>query len=269
MSPHGALIGRLHQHAREDPDRAALMGRSATVSYLELIQRIEAGRETLLRAGVTEQSIVAIESDDDLEHLNLCLSIASLGAASFTLATFEPAESKARLSARLGATHVASFRAHSPASIRSLDPSERANEVRLDVPNGESTILFATSGTTGEPKVVWHTDATLTQQAHRHVRKEERFACLASVEHNFAKRHRLYCLAEGATGILVDGSIDGAALEWLIQSGATTLHVTAFQARELLAVEGRERLTGIRLKLGGSHVPGALRERLRNEVSAE
>ena len=45
-----------------------------------------------------------------------------------------------------------------------------------------------------------HHDCDRVAQAHRHVGSgQERFACVASMEQNFAKRHRRYCVAAGAT----------------------------------------------------------------------
>ena len=128
-------------------------------------------------------------------------------------------------------------------------------------------LLFSTSGTTGEPKLVVHHDSDLVAQAYRHIgSSEERFVCLASMQHNFVKRHRLYCLAEGASNVILDSSLE-ALVDQCLTLDVNVLHVSAFQAQELLGIADIGRLSGIRLKLGGSHVPFALRQQLRDTIS--
>ena len=86
------------------------------------------------------------------------------------------------------------------------------------------------------------------------------------MEQNFAKRHRLYCVAAGATNVFLDA--DQQSLVAQCQSlNVNVLHVSAFQAQELLATPDITALSNIRLKLGGSHVPLPLRELLRNNIT--
>jgi acyl carrier protein len=128
-------------------------------------------------------------------------------------------------------------------------------------------LLFSTSGTTGTPKLVIHHDSDLVAQAHRHVGSPlERFACLASIEHNFAKRHRLYCLAVGATNVFLDDNEENLVAQCQLLN-VNVLHVSAFQAQRLLAATDINQLANIRLKLGGSHVPDSLRCQLRENIT--
>lgn len=293
-----SLIARLRHHAQARPDDDAVASPSRTRSWAQLARLVDAQARALRAAGLSHSSVVGIQCDEDLPHLVLTLAAIQLGASSCTLPTYEPASSRDSIARRCGVTDrvdastLAAELAHGSASelapelaletapASAPDPApalapESASAAEPDPPP-EARLVFSTSGTTGEPKLVVHSDRGLVAQAHRHVDSErERFACLASMEHNFAKRHRLYCVAVGATNVFLDGR-DGrdardpgkASLVGQLRSlGADVLHVSAFQAQELLAMPGIGELPPLRLKLGGSHVPLALRERLRERIT--
>jgi len=70
----------------------------------------------------------------------------------------------------------------------------------------------------------------------------------------------------GATNVFPDTS-SARLVPSLLALAATTLHVSVFQAQQLLATAGIGDLRGILLKLGGSHAPRALRDRLRAAIT--
>lgn len=233
--------------------------------------------ERLSESGVVGASVVGIGCDEDVAHLVLCLAVAHLGATSCTVPSFESPQQQQKVLQRTGATFVAAKDgtvervAARPVEAASTSASTSASisaSITGDPLLAEvgAKLLFSTSGTTGKPKIVCHRDSGLVAQAPRHVGPTERFACLASMEHNFSKRHRLYCVAQGAVNVFLD-----AAPETLIEQcrthELTTLHLSAYQAQELLGVPGIGALRGLRLKLGGSHVPASLRESLRTHVT--
>jgi len=289
-APTTALIARLQHHAQARPDDDAVVSPSRTLSWAQLAGLVDAQARTLRAAGLSRSSVVGIQCDEDLPHLVLTLATIQLGASSCTLPTYEPASARDSIARRCGVTArvdasaLASELAHEPdstgAPTTAAEPAPAAAPGVEPAPGREPTpearVLFSTSGTTGEPKLVVHSDRGLVAQAHRHVDSErERFACLASMEHNFAKRHRLYCVAVGATNVFLDGrdvrdshDVRRAPLVGQLRAlGADVLHVSAFQAQELLATPGIGELSPLRLKLGGSHVPVALRERLRERIT--
>ncbi len=257
------LVDRILCHAEREPTGCAVASRTVLWTYAELSERVLDHASTLGRTGVDRSSVLGIACADDIEHLLLCLAAAHLGATTLTVPTFEPAQQRRRLMEKAGVQRVVG----GPDVWEDVHvPGERDASPVPGAPAGPK-FLFATSGTTGEPKVVCHLDAGLVDQAPRHVGAKERFACLATMEHNFAKRHRLYCASQGATNVFLD-----AALPTLVEAckdlELTTLHLTAFQAQELLAAPGVGDLRSLRLKLGGSHVPSALREELRACVTS-
>ena len=259
------LVGCLLQHAELNSERCAVASRPVSLSYAELAERVVDQARRLGEAGVSDTSVVAIECDEDVTHLILCLAVAHIGATSCTVASFESRQQQESVLLNVGAGFV--LRKDSSLGRVPASQDNRTDPVLLG--NSGAGLLFSTSGTTGRPKIVCHHEAGLVAQAPRHVNDaEERFSCLASMEHNFSKRHRLYCAAMGATNVFLD-----AAPETLVDHcqslGLTTMHLSAFQAQELLAVPGVEALRGMRLKLGGSHVSASLRQRLKERITEE
>lgn len=265
MSSATSLIGRLFEHARNRPEHCAIAATHQQLSHAELARLVCAQAERLAAAGIGAGTIVGIESANDIEHLVLCLAAAMRGTTACTISTFESAAQREKVVKSVGVTHVIGAD-----QAIALSPEGAASDTPLPDPGSlpAAQFLFSTSGTTGEPKIVIHSDANLVAQAHRHVGAEERFACLAAIEHNFAKRHRLYCVAEGATNVFIEPDPETVVAQCQALE-ATTMHLSAFQAQEFLAYPNVEALRGIRLKLGGSHVPEELRARLRERLTRD
>ncbi len=261
MQPAETLAERLQRHARETPDHDAIVTPNLRLSYSALLSAVNRQIEKLEATGLSETSAIGILCADDVQHLILCIAIAKMGATSCTLATHESSASR---NATIDYCEISDVVDHSHA----IDPLANSDHtVPTTAANKHAEILFSTSGTSGQAKVVVHRDTDLVAQAHRHLQSSaERFACLATMEHNFVKRHRLYCVAVGATNVFLDGERESLVTA-CIALEANVLHVSAFQARELLALGDIAKLSNIRLKLGGSHVDDALRKRLRDEIS--
>jgi long-chain acyl-CoA synthetase len=256
------LVGRLLRHARQGPSHEAVATPRLRLTYAELAALVAAQARRLRDAGVSRDAVVGIACPDDVQHLLLCLAAAAVGAASCTIPSREGERQRQELLDRCGVTH----RLGPADAIRPGDPLPASTAA--DLPDGgDAAVLFSTSGTTGAPKLVRLHGADLVAQAPRHVQSPgERFVCLATMEHNFARRHRLYCVAQGATNVFVDAAPDSLVPQCKALS-ASVMHLSAFQAQELLAAPGVAALNGIRLKLGGSHVPSALRQQLRRGIT--
>lgn len=266
MSEPSSLIGCLFQHAEQSPERCAVASRDMRLSHAELAGLVVAQANRLRDERITSTSVVGIECGDDVQHLILCLATAHLGATSCTLAVFESPQQREQTAQSIGVTHIAGEQM-ALALTYSADDSNWADSALH--PAMGAKLLFSTSGTTGEPKIVIHSDSNLVAQAPRHVvTADERFACLASIEHIFAKRHRLYCVAQGATNVFLDPT-PASLISQCRSLDVTTLHLSAFQAQEFLALPDLADLQQIRLKLGGSHVSTQLRQRLQERVTKD
>jgi len=247
--------------AATTPNHDAVVTPTFTHTYHQLAANVLAQASALKALGVSPASTVGIHCSDDAQHLVLPLAATYLGATSCTIPCYENKETQQAIQAHCDVTHV-------------LDESTAINLAqspdKVDFPQGQSPascLLFSTSGSTGKPKLVMHHDADLVAQAHRPVGSpSERFTCRASMEHNFAKRHRLYCLAVGATNVFLNGELD-SVVENCLKLAVNVMHVSAFQAQELLNLPNINQLTHIKLKLGGSHVPETLRNALRSNIT--
>ena len=258
-----SLIGRLFYYADNHPDHDAVVTPRFTLSYAQLAQLVCAQITEFNNAGISDNSTIGIQCAEDIRHLLLCLAATHIGATSFTIPSHESGETQKTIISRCGATHVVD----ESMAVDPMAPDRYAGAIEAHVPVPEALLLFSTSGTTGEPKLVIHRDSDLVAQAHRHVdSKQERFVCLASMDHNFAKRHRLYCVAAGATNVFL-GTERESLVTQCERLNVNVVHISAFQAQELLGVPDTNKLASIRLKLGGSHVPLALRQQLRDHIT--
>ncbi|MFW5431192.1 MAG: AMP-binding protein [Methylophilaceae bacterium] len=258
-----SLIGRLLHFAEVSPLHDAVVTPSFTLSYSQLAERVITQVTALKNIGISSASIVGINCSDDAQHLVLCLATTYIGATSCTLPSYEGAEAHKTIIEYSGVTHIldgtTALDLASQNGLANLPPTEK--------PASMACLLFSTSGTTGEPKLVVHHDSDLVEQAHRHIgSKQERFTCRASMEHNFAKRHRLYCLAVGASNVFLSGESEAVVKECRTLK-VNVMHVSSFQAQELLNQPNINQLAVIRLKLGGSHVPLSLRTALRANIT--
>lgn len=260
-----SLIDRIFHYAKINPTHDALVSRNTTVSYVQLTELLIEQAEAFSNQGISQHSIVGINCADDIQHLVYCLAAIHIGATSCTIPSYEAQYQQDTLAALCQVTHIIdsdSITPEHPLSQRSptVESTERA-------PPAGASLLFSTSGTTGDPKVVVHHDSDIVAQAHRHIESSrQRFVCLASIEHNFSKRHRLYALAVGATNVFFDRENDSIVTQCL-NLAVDVIHVSAFQAQDLLAEKDIHKLSAIRLKLGGSHAPLTLRQQLRSEIS--
>ena len=256
------LIDRILYQAERNPAHDAVVTPSYTLSYAQLAQLAQAQISVLADLGIDGDSIVGIRCADEARHLLLCIAATHFAATTCTIPTYEDEQAQNSLLESCGATHVVDEQC-------AIDPAALINSAPagLQASNGDARFLFSTSGTTGQAKLVVHHDSDLVAQAHRHVESEqERFACVASIEQNFAKRHRLYCTAMGASNVFLNDGLQSLVSQ-CESLKVNVLHVSAFQAQELLAIPDIDRLAHIRLKLGGSHVPFSLREQLRNKIT--
>ena len=251
-----SLFDCLLTKSKTQPHQIALVTGFQSISYLELVKLVISQAVSLSEKGVDNSSTLGVCCADEVAHLILVLSASYIGASSCTIPSYESTDSQKELAERCGVTHLVTY-----ADFISSDkrvPSQDSANTKLC---NEARLLFSTSGTTGKPKIVVHLDSGIVQQAPRHISSpSERFACLASMEHNFAKRHRLYCLAMGATNVFIDSSED--VVHQCLNSKVNVLHLSVFQAQQLLGHKDVGLLKGLRIKLGGSHASTELRNQI-------
>lgn len=263
MSDSTTLVERLFQHASEMPEHCAVASSSVTLSYASLACHVCAQMEHFHQLGISTDICIGVDCSNEIQHLIISLAASALGCDSFTLPTFESAQQRQALLDRFD--HVRIVDASDAIDLES-DWHGGSPLETLTTHNGR--LIFSTSGTTGQAKLVVHHSNDLVWQAPRHIlSSEERFACLASIEHNFAKRHRLYCIAQGATNLFFEDTSQNFVTECQALN-LSVLHLSVFQAQDLLSRPDLDSLPPLLLKLGGSHVPSNLRMQLRQQISA-
>lgn len=260
VEPPDSFLRRIQHIARVRPEAAAIESPGLRMSFAELLAEVQRVQERLQSAGIQTTAMVGIATENEIEHLIQTIALLAIQANQFTLAPFDAPAARSKLERFLGATH----RLQSNQVIE-LPQAPAAHERRCS-----GRLHLATSGTSGGAKLVALNEQALISQAPRHVETaDQRFACLAPIQHNFAKRHRLYCVAQGAANLFFGGRNPGQCVSECEQLGATVLHLSALQARQLLSTPGSPYFRRIRLKIGGSHVPLSLRQRIQQELTAD
>jgi len=259
-----SLISRLLHYAQTTPEHDAVVTPTFTLTYRQLTACVLSQVMALKDIGISQATTVGIHCVNDAQHLVLTLAASYLGATSCTIPSYENIEAQQAIKDHCDVTQVLDESVAIDLQ-KSVEVSEfKNNEEQAP----KSCLLFSTSGSTGTPKLVMHLDCDLVAQAHRHVGSaKERFTCRASMEHNFAKRHRLYCVAVGASNVFLNEELDSVVKDCL-KLKVNVMHVSAFQAQELLSLSNINQLAHIKLKLGGSHVPEALRNALRTNITS-
>jgi acyl-CoA synthetase (AMP-forming)/AMP-acid ligase II len=239
---------------------------------------VDSATALLAEGGIDERSVVGLTVADEAQHLVLTAALFALGAKQTTLASHDTEAVRAELAARVGVTDVVASRGeHRLPGVRFVaagdDPRFGGRRLRGGPPNAPGGVLYLkTSGTTGAMNVVAFDETELALQAQRHANyADERFLRLAPIEHNNSKRHRLYCLFAGGTGMFL-GDAAVSVPEFCRRHEVTCVDVSRFHAANLLYGErpaGRRVLDGIKLRMGGMAVPGKLRRRIEDTITRE
>lgn len=95
-----------------------------------------------------------------------------------------------------------------------------------------------------------------------------RLACLASVEHNNAKRHRLYTLVRGGTNVFRSPR-DAGLVDFCLRHGVTCLDIAPIHAAGLVATLDGRPLDSLTVRVSSNLVPPMLRSGLETRVTRQ
>lgn len=262
----------ISSHARASPAKAAVVA-AESLSYRALEDRVVDAHRRLSAAGLEPSSIAGISIADEVEHFVATLGLLRLGCRQITLATFDSEELRQKLSSRVGVTHVLTLDANSPGDswVVTRRADRPAPPSAFDDSTREGSIFLKTSGTTGDVNIVEFSQAQLAAQAARHAEyADERLLRLAAIEHNNSKRHRLYCVYAGGTNVFRFDTQLGVPA-FCARQDVTCLDISRLHAADLIEQAAHSPsvplLGNIRLRTGGSAVPGALRKELQSLVT--
>lgn len=161
-----AVLDQVIRHAKNDPDRHAVVDGERSLSYRGLLGRVATARQALLSHGVRAGDVVAAVGPRSADTPVVFLALESLGASYLPI---DPAWPEIRVRDVLDRSRVAVLLDYSGAgsgAARAAAESERITVVRLpaeseagELPRrsvtdraGEARYTIFTSGTTGRPK---------------------------------------------------------------------------------------------------------------------
>jgi len=278
-------------HVAARPDATAARDGSCAVTWRELQLWVDAVAEDLAAQGLTAGDRVSIWMSNKLEAVVLFLACARNGYAcnpslhrTYTCA--EIGTLLARLGTRAfltepgwGADRAKSDLAAVLAGLSALrkvyepDSLPRPRETALSTPawsNPDSVRYLAfTSGTTGTPKCVMHSDNTLLANAREMVRDwhhgpHTRILTLSPVSHHIAWVAVAQWLVAGGQIILDDPPAGLSRLDWVCETGATYIMGVPTHAIDLLADQARcgiDRLGAVEVfYMAGSPIPPSVAE---------
>jgi acyl-CoA synthetase len=261
------LYGLLDRHARERPDVVAAGDGRLRLCWRALRDRVDGVALALARTGVQPGDRTAIWSDNRLESIVFLLATGRVGAACNpglhrTYTSREVATLLERLSVKVlltrpgwGGDAVAGEIAGHLAASRGLKavwtvdslPGPAANEAAPCADPDKVAYLAFTSGTTGAPKCVMHSDNTLLANARDLARDwghgpATRILTLSPLSHHIAWVAVAQWLLTGATLFTDDPPPGASRLDWLMETEATYVLGVPTHAMDILAEQRRRGL---------------------------
>lgn len=265
------FMAALDRRVRERGSDPAVITDGRLVTLSELAADFRSLAMWLERQGLGVGDPVAITIKDEYRHLLATLALLRIGARQITLPSYESAEYRQAIAARVGAAAVlVEDERHKLSTLPALTPDFASFATSIErAPadhEADAAIYFITSGTTGRPKITSLTESQLHQQARawQHPLRKEVFFRPSSMEFNNAKRQRLYSLSIGSVNVFKDhGETEIAGV--CRRFGVTRLALSGAQAHGLLEREADRSIAlpaTTHVRLGG----GLIGEKLRRDI---
>jgi acyl-coenzyme A synthetase/AMP-(fatty) acid ligase len=247
-----SLISILAEHG----DRVAVATDAVELSYRELLARVADRQRVLSAAGIATGDVVALEIADEVDHLIDTLALLEMGTRHIMVPSHEPATARQELVERIEANFV----------VSASGIARRAERVAVASDQG-GMIYLKTSGTTGGVNIIPFSVDQLAHQARRHPEyADERQLCLATMEYNIGRRHRLYCAIMGGASVFRPrDDFDVAA--FCRAHGVNSLEISRMHASILAAGGELGRFDGVKLRIAGSPVPIDVRRAIEQRVT--
>lgn len=261
------FFAKLAEHAANKMAHPAIISESLSLTYGELFNCVKKTALNLDAAGFGPSEVVGIRVEDEVDHLIISLSLLATGASIITLPGHDSPQLRASLAHRVSVTRILES-----ADVQKFLDDCCSEPLSPVFPHGgqiaaTSILYFRTSGTTGDVNVVPFCEVQIGAQANRHKDyAKERLLRLASIEHNNSKRHRLYCVWQGGTNVFrPPGKFD--LVQFVLQHQVSCLDISSMHASDLTALNKVGKLSGLKIRTGGSAVPCAVRRAIQEKVT--
>lgn len=282
------IFSLVKAHASRHPDRIAIRDRSSCMTYSDLVSRAEALSAEMANAGVRQGQRVAVWLSSRIETAIALLACSRAGFVccpslhrDHTTADIIELLNRMRAAAFIGETGYGADAARNDVfaalkqvpTLRSVFQLGRIGEDGSDVlpRNGDAGVvntdpnivvyLAFTSGTTGRPKGVMHSDNTLLANARAMI-ADWRFDAqsvvytMSPLSHNLGLGSLIMALAAGAELVVHDLPRGASTLDRIIEVGATFIVGVPTHAMDLLG-EMKARNMSAPGKVSGFRISGA------------
>jgi acyl-coenzyme A synthetase/AMP-(fatty) acid ligase len=274
-----ALVGRIAYLAGHNAEGIAVINHGRSICYDALYADIRRMSGWLLKQGMRPGDCAGLTVSDEYAHLVTSLAFMRLGCSHITLPSREPATMRSALASRCNASCVICDgpQARLP-DMASLEPSFEDifgdSDLETDPSDQETQalLLMTSSGTTGRPKLIHCTQSQIFGYGLPDIPSPAVLYRLTSIESNVGKWSHLSNLAHGRTLVFCDME-KYHLTEICARHGVTMANMSGARAAALLRDIGDSRgvpaFEGVRFVLGGSPVPGPLREQIQRHLTAE
>jgi acyl-coenzyme A synthetase/AMP-(fatty) acid ligase len=184
------------------------------ITYGELLGRVQSCATWLIREGCRPSEAVGITVAEEIPHIVTSLALLAIGVPQICLPTYDPAPKRLLLAERLGVTrvivddprHMLPGRAALVLPLQQHAAAASAVVEALAEDPDAPAVYYASSGTTGEPKIFALSQQALAWRAERIIESERtgaeyRALTPVSVEDPFSKNRRLMCAFMGVTSV--------------------------------------------------------------------
>lgn len=263
------IINILNTVAKKHPKKDAICTDSKTINYETLLQNIDTSVDYILNSGIDKGSIVGITIKNEVDHLIVTLALICQGIPHIVLASFEPPEIHDDIINRLKITHTIKENPTLDSENNNLWNNISIHKQVYDTNNQLSNykIFLKTSGTTGRMNILPFTQEKITNQslAYEWFNKE-RLMTFSTIEHNNARRHRIFCVFAGGTNVFLNKN--NTIIDSIIKDNVSLISGSHIHAANLLKRKEKEKLSNIKLFLSGSLIPPYIRSKIIQTVTS-
>lgn len=262
------------EHARQDPEREALVDETRSILFGDLPGLIEKYQACLLQAGLLPGSTVGLTIRQEIPHLLVSLALLKAKVHQVTLASHETEHYRSGLVQRLNLSHIV----HLDDAFDPLDPKRRyihvmaQPSVTKQVPSiSRGAVIYSTtSGTTKGPRIIATPEQFLAARTERaEDLMPQRVLMTTSVEHNNPQRVRLRCLYVGTTSVFyrhASGSWTDLA-NYIAEKSVTLVQIPVPDASRFINAPRQSSRLPASIHIAGTRIPWALRKSIQENLS--